>query len=157
MHNQSQHSKSELKVLVKALQYINQHPPAWNYTDVTNENHFSRKTLHAFAKAIQHIHKHPLEWTSPDELCSYIDINQSTLQAVFLCKTGRTISGYYETIRITIACVLLADESLSTKEIAAICGYSSQSSFNKAFKRVKHVSPCKWTINNENHSLENEK
>jgi transcriptional regulator GlxA family with amidase domain len=143
-----------LKALTKAIKYINQHPPEWKDPGVLTENNFSRKTLNTFAKAIQYIHKHPLEWTSPNALCSYIDINQATLQAVFLHKTGRTISEYYETIRITISCMLLVDETLSTKEIAALCGYSSQSSFNKAFKRVRDVSPGKWMINNENHSLE---
>jgi AraC-like DNA-binding protein len=149
MHNQSQYSEIELKALAKAIKFINQNPPEWESPG--NENHFSRKTLNAFAKAIDYIHKHPLEWTGPDNLCRYIGIKQSTLQAAFLHKTGRTISEYCEIIRINISCMLLADETLSTKEIAALCGYSSQSSFNKAFKRVKGFSPGKW-INHENHT-----
>lgn len=146
MYYQSQYSQSELKALAKAIKYINQHPPESKSPGATNGNHFSRKTLKAFDKAIQYINKHPLEWTSPDEFSRYSGINQSTLQAVFLYKTGRTISEYCEIIRITVSCILLADETLSTKEIAALCGYSSQSSFNKAFKRVKGVSPGKWGI-----------
>jgi AraC-like DNA-binding protein len=153
MHNQSKYSESELKALAKAIKYINQHPPEWKSPGAGNENHFSRKTLQAFDKAIQYINKHPLEWTRPDEFSRYSDINQSTLQAVFLWKTGRTISEYCEIIRITVSCIFLADETLSTKEIAALCGYSSQSSFNKAFKRVKEVSPGKWMMSDENHSL----
>jgi AraC-like DNA-binding protein len=150
MHNQSKYSQRELKALTKAINYFNQHPPEWKSAGASNENHFGRKTMNAFAKAIQYVHKHPLEWTSPDALCCYTGVIQSTLQAVFLYKTGKTISEYCETIRITISCILLADETVNTKEIAALCGYSSQSSFNKAFKRVKAVSPGKWTINNEN-------
>jgi AraC-like DNA-binding protein len=155
MHNQSQYSESELSALAKAINYINQHPPAWKCPDATNDNHFSRKTLKAFHKAIQYINKNPLEWISPDELSHYSSISQSTLQAVFMCKTGRTISEYCEVIRITISCMLLSDETLSTKEIAALCGYSNPSSFNKAFKRVKGVSPGKWSLVDGDQPLEN--
>jgi AraC-like DNA-binding protein len=154
MHNQSRYSESELSALAKAIKYINQHPPEWKSFGTTNENNFSRKTLKAFGKAIQYINKHPLEWTSPDELSRYSSISQATLQAVFLCKTGRTIGEYCEIIRITVACILLADETLSTKEIAALCEYSSQSSFNKAFKRVKGISPGKWGIVDGNQPLQ---
>jgi AraC-like DNA-binding protein len=155
MHNQSQYSESELSALAKAINYINQHPPEWKRGDVTNDNHFSRKTLKAFHEAIQYINKNPLEWISPDELSSYSSIGQSTLQAVFLYKTGRTISDYCEITRITVACILLTDETLSTKEIAALCGYSTPSSFNKAFKRVKGVSPGKWSLVDGDQPLEN--
>jgi len=144
MHNQSRYSQDELNALAKAIKYINQHPPEWKSCGAHNKNHFSRKSLKAFNKAIQYINNHPIEWTSPDELSGYSGIHQSTLQAVFLYKTGRTISEYCENIRITVSCILLSDETLSTKEIAALCGYGSQSSFNKAFKRVKGVSPGKW-------------
>jgi AraC-like DNA-binding protein len=146
MHNQSKYSEPELEALAKAINYINQHSLEWKAHGVINENHFSRKTLKAFHKAIQYINKNPLERISPDELSRYSSIGKSTLQAVFLYKTGRTISEYFETIRITISCMLLADETLSTKVIAAICGYRSQSSFNKAFKRVKGISPGKLEI-----------
>jgi AraC-like DNA-binding protein len=151
MHNQSKYSEPELEALAKAINYINQHSLEWKAQGAINENHFSRKTLKAFAKAIHYLHVHPLEWISPGSLCNYIGINQSTLQAIFVHKTGRTISDYCEIIRITVACILLSDETLSTKEIAAFCGYSNPSSFNKAFKRVKGVSPGKWPISNENH------
>lgn len=144
MHNQSKYSQREWSALAKAIKYISQHPPEWKNCGAPDDNHFSRKTLTAFNKAIQYINSHPLEWTSPDELSRYSGINQSTLQAVFLYKTGRTISEYGETIRITVSCIFLADDTLSTKEIAALCGYSSQSSFSKAFKRVKGISPGKW-------------
>lgn len=140
MHNQSQYSQNNLSALAKAIKYINQNPPECKGS-VTHENHFSRKPFKAFSKAIQYIHDHPLERISPDEFSSYSSINQSTLQASFLCKTGRTISEYWEAIRITVSCILLADETLSTKEIAALCEYNSQSSFNKAFKTVKGVPP----------------
>lgn len=144
MHNQNKYSQDELNALAIAIKYIKQHPPEWESCGTTDENHFSRKTLKAFNKAIEYINDHPLEWTSPVELSLYSGIYESTLQAVFLYKTRRTISEYCEHIRITAACILLSDETLSTKEIAALSGYGSQSSFNRAFKRVKGVSPGKW-------------
>jgi AraC-like DNA-binding protein len=153
MHNQSRYKENELNALSIAIKYIKQHPPEWKCSGDPDENHFSRKTLKAFDKAIQYINNHPLEWTSPDELSGYSGISQSTLQAVFLYKTGKTISEYCENIRITVSCILLGDEALSTKEIAALCGYSSQSSFNKAFKRVKGIPPGKWEKQMETNSV----
>ena len=147
MNNENHFSRRLHAAAAKAIKYFTQHPLEWKTPDTTNENHFNLNTLKAFNKAINYINKHPLEWKSPHALSCYIRINQSTLQAVFLHKTGRTISEYWETVRITVACSLLADETLSTKEIATLCGYSSQSSFNKAFKRVKGISPGKWAIN----------
>jgi AraC-like DNA-binding protein len=144
MQNKSKYSQDELNALAKAIKYIKQHPPEWKDCGTADRNHFSRKTMKAFNKAIQYINNHPLEWTSPDELSGYSGIYESTLQAVFLYKTGRTISEYCENIRITVSCILLSDETLSTKEIAGLSGYGSQSSFNRAFKRVKGVSPGQW-------------
>lgn len=148
MRKRNNYTQRELKALGKAIKIINQNPPEWKAPGAGNENHFSRKTLNAFAKAIQYIHKHPVEWTSPDDFSRHIGINRTTLQAVFIYKTGKTISEYYQMIRLMVSGILLDDDVLSTKEIAALCGYSSQSSFNKAFKRETGVSPGKWGKSN---------
>ena len=42
------------------------------------------------------------------------------------------------------ACEMLMEGNMTTKEIAALCGYSNQNNFSYAFKQVKKMSPQAW-------------
>ena len=50
-------------------------------------------------------------------------------------------SDYVRNIKISHACYLLRNTHESVIEIAAQCGYSSISSFNRNFKNLTDVSP----------------
>jgi AraC-like DNA-binding protein len=121
-----------------------------------NKNNFSLKVLKAFDKSLEYINQHPMEWKSPDDLATYAGINKVTLQSVFKYKTGKSISEYWEIMRIEAACVMLADGEFIIKEIATQCGYNRQSNFCNAFKKVKKVSPSEWQRMNVTVSLSSE-
>lgn len=59
-------------------------------------------------------------------------------------STGRKFSEILLEKRMARAILLMKNTSLSVEEIAAMLGYSDQSSFYKAFKNYYHVSPREY-------------
>ncbi len=99
---------------------------------------------------------------SSDELCFrimyYIDTNiynienlavlsdkfnysYSYLSDLFKKTTGNTINAYYQTRRLDIAKLLIAEKKLKLNQIAEKLNYSSLYSFSKAFKQKFGISP----------------
>lgn len=99
---------------------------------------------------------------SADELCyqimHYIDVNiydienlsvlsevfnynYSYLSDIFKKTTGNTITSYYQTRRLDIAALLLAERRLKVNKISEMLRYSSLYAFSKAFKNKFGVSP----------------
>lgn len=56
-------------------------------------------------------------------------------------QTGRSFNEYVEELRLTHAMTLLRTTELSITEIAANCGFSTQNTFYKAFRRRYDLSP----------------
>lgn len=56
-------------------------------------------------------------------------------------QTGKSYNEYVEELRLTRAMQLLRETDLSVTEIAVQCGFSSQNTFYKAFRRRFDISP----------------
>lgn len=56
-------------------------------------------------------------------------------------QTGKSYNEYVEELRLTHAMELLRQSSLSMTEVAMQCGFSSQNTFYKAFRRRFDISP----------------
>ena len=56
-------------------------------------------------------------------------------------QTGKSYNEYVEELRLTHAMQLLRETELSVTEIAVACGFSSQNTFYKAFRRRFDLSP----------------
>ena len=64
---------------------------------------------------------------------------------VFKSVVGETLHGYITRIRMEYAAnQLMFEPSLTVLEVANRCGFSSPSSFSRAFKSVFQVSPGQW-------------
>lgn len=61
-----------------------------------------------------------------------------------LAKSGKTFSVLVDEARMVAAERYLADENLSLGEISFLLGYKEPSTFHKAFRRLKGVSPGTW-------------
>ncbi len=95
-----------------------------------------------------------------DELLKYIDDNyadesvcvagaaacfnlsESYFSTLFKELTGEAFSQRLESVRLQRATEMLTDTDLSVEEIARRVGYSSDSSFRRAYKRVLGVTPA---------------
>lgn len=73
-------------------------------------------------------------------LADLTGIAQRKLYKEFVDCFGVTFSDYLEQLRIRMACEKLKEGS-AVKDVAAACGYSSDYSFRRAFKRVIGMAP----------------
>jgi AraC family transcriptional regulator len=80
-----------------------------------------------------------------DWLCEELEVSKFHMHRVFKEAFGRNIYESIKSIRLQKASNLLVTNKYSTiTEIGQLCGYSSHSSFNRAFKERFGVSPKAW-------------
>jgi transcriptional regulator GlxA family with amidase domain len=78
------------------------------------------------------------------QLAAQAGLSRSRFEHLFREQTGETLTSRLRRVRLARAKLLLADYSLSIKQIAFRCGYSSSSSFTRDFKKVFQASPSKY-------------
>ena len=80
-----------------------------------------------------------------DQLAADFSISKIHLHKVFKEQMGINIYEFIKSIRLQKASnLLLTNSNSSISQIAAMCGYSSQSSFIKAFKLRFEQTPKQW-------------
>lgn len=80
-----------------------------------------------------------------EELSYDLQISKFHMQRIFKEEFGKNIYESIKSIRLQKAANLLLTNKYSTiSNIANLCGYSSQSSFIKAFKQRFDMSPKQW-------------
>lgn len=80
-----------------------------------------------------------------DELSYELGISKFYMHKVFKTIFGRNIYESIKSIRLQKAATLLLTNKYSTiSEIASLCGYSSHSSFIKAFRTKFDIAPKEW-------------
>lgn len=80
-----------------------------------------------------------------DELAQTFEISKFYMHKVFKEIFGRNIYESIKSIRLQKASTLLLTNKYSTiTEIAALCGYSSQTSFIRVFKERFAMTPTEW-------------
>jgi AraC family transcriptional regulator len=80
-----------------------------------------------------------------DELALKFKISKIHFHTIFKKQMGKNIYETIKSIRLQKASNLLLTNSSSTiTQIANMCGYSSQTSFIRAFKQRFHQTPTKW-------------
>ena len=78
-------------------------------------------------------------------LAGQFNLAESYFSQFFREQMGDTFSHYLENLRISQACKLLADGSLSVDEIAQNLGYNTANTFRRAFKRVTGMTPSSYS------------
>ncbi len=79
-----------------------------------------------------------------DLLANELQVSRTTIYLRFKTRFGLSPKEYLDKTRLDHACKLLAESRRSMKEIAMLCGYSSPSYFNQAFRRHCGVPPTQW-------------
>jgi len=111
-----------------------------------NQKRLRRTFQEAIHSIKDYIDQHPLEIKTIEELIlktnSQIGIN--LLHQGFRELYGTRIKEYEIRKRLEAAAHLVQNDELTMQEITAKCGYSSQSSFVRAFKDVYGITPGQW-------------
>ena len=82
-------------------------------------------------------------WTV-ERMCQVTDMSRSTLQKHFRAYFGQSVSEALIAARVEMAKRLLTETALPLSEIAARCGYSTESYFMKQFKSVTGMTPTAY-------------
>ncbi|HZK31898.1 MAG TPA: AraC family transcriptional regulator, partial [Corynebacterium sp.] len=80
------------------------------------------------------------------EIAAAVGISERQLARAF-AEQGTTVAAQVRSRRVELAQSVLIDpryRGMSMAEIAARCGFSSQSSFSRAFREEAGLSPLQW-------------
>jgi AraC-like DNA-binding protein len=106
-----------------------------------------RRTFQEAIHSIKdYIDQHPLEIKTIEGLIhkTHSQIGINLLHQGFRQLHGTGIKEYEIRKRLEAAAILLQQDELTMQEISCKCGYSSQSSFVRAFKDVHGITPGQW-------------
>ena len=78
------------------------------------------------------------------DVADFTGISKSHLYRVFMANVGQSPIDYLTDYRISEACHLLKNTSLSIAEIAVSVGFFDQFYFSRVFKKVKGVPPSRY-------------
>ncbi|MBN1675896.1 MAG: helix-turn-helix transcriptional regulator [Kiritimatiellae bacterium] len=78
------------------------------------------------------------------ELADLLSVSREHLARVFKEQTGTTPHAYILRQKMLLACHLLKESSLSSKEVAARLGYPQPAHFSRTFKRVLGMPPRRF-------------
>lgn len=141
--NSNQHTNMLLNRLSECLFYL-------LVRDNVNIDHgvFAAFAHPQISKAMELIHAstenmNAEQRLSVEELAKVCAMSRSAFATSFKEIVGQTPVDYQTQWRMTQAYRWLADDGISTLEAALRCGYESEGSFSKAFKRVIGVGPGK--------------
>lgn len=94
--------------------------------------------------ARDYIFNHINEPISTDALAAFLRMNRTYLCNLFMRETGMTVNHYIATVKIDEAKRLMRVTHKSIAEIAEYLGFSSQSYFQKVFKKYTGVTPGEY-------------
>jgi AraC family transcriptional regulator len=83
---------------------------------------------------------------SVSQVAEEVGLSASRFEHILKEVTGRTFRQHKQDIRIREAKRLLQDWHLSLKQIAYLAGYSSPSSFSRAFRNSLSRSPSQYRL-----------
>jgi AraC-like DNA-binding protein len=98
----------------------------------------------AIGRALALLHSEPRrDWTT-DELADRVHLSRSTFAERFTALVGRPPMRYLTEWRMQLAAQSLQQSQLAIAQIAYECGYESEATFTRAFKRAFGAPPAAW-------------
>lgn len=91
---------------------------------------------------LDYLHEHYQKPFSLNELAKHTAMSKETCCRIFKRMTGVTISQYLTDYRITQSLKYLCDGNYSIANVSALCGFSNQSRYAKAFRLKIGLTSC---------------
>ena len=132
VYQAAQNGDSDFENLVfDILKYLNRANDDQNYPPALN-------------KVLNYLTETSDWWCSREKLAEISGASISTLNRLFLKYLDHSIGEYCQIQRIEQACYLLQFSRFSIKEVAAECGFSTESFFCHMFKKIKKCTPSEF-------------
>lgn len=103
-----------------------------------------RTNLQIIEPAIQYISQHYMEPLTVEQLAVYCHLSVTHLRRMFHKIMNYSPLEYIQMVRLEAACVLLLRTDESILEIGLRCGFSTNTSFNRQFKKNFGTTPGRW-------------
>lgn len=100
--------------------------------------------LQKLNRLLGYLELHYAENISLDKAAQITGLSRYYFTKIFKQHTGQTYYDYLSLLRIQAAEQMLKDKSLAIADISAACGYTSISSFNRIFRKLKGASPSEY-------------
>lgn len=100
-----------------------------------------KKDTLALAPALEYINENYMNKLTIDSLCAMCHLSATHFRRLFISIMGTSPLAFINQTRIERACTLLKTTELPILEIAAEVGFTSLSSFNRAFTSSMKLSP----------------
>jgi AraC-like DNA-binding protein len=101
----------------------------------------------AIGRALSLLHAYPArDWTTED-LADQVHLSRSAFAERFTALLGQPPMRYLTAWRMQLAAQRLREGRLSIAQIAYDCGYESEATFTRAFKREFGAPPAAWRKN----------
>lgn len=115
------------------------------FTDKGTENpEAGKKQNNIISKAIDYVSDHFAEQIRVEDIANYAHISETHFRRVFSSNMNMSPLDYVNLVRIQMACEYLNKTDEPIAVIAAKCGYTTSSTFNRNFRQIMGVTPVQW-------------
>jgi AraC-like DNA-binding protein len=104
----------------------------------------SLSPIHSISKAIHYLYANSTKMTSVDEMARISGLSISSLERHFKKHFNTSPGRFVSQVKMSKACELLADLSLTIAEISDQLGYTDPVVFSRSFKREMRVNPSAY-------------
>ena len=106
------------------------------------------------AQVLEYINAHYSEPIKVKELADLCHISETHFRRIFSSYMDTSPLEYINQMRIRMACEHLKRTDEPVADIAAKCGFSTNSTFNRNFRQLMGVTPMEWRRRPENYERE---
>ena len=100
----------------------------------------------AFDELLNLLHENPDKWWQVKEMASYCSLSESQFRLRFKDRTGTSPKQYIDSVKMKLACELLAGTEKSIEEIARLLGYIDPLHFSRRFKFISGLAPTVYRM-----------
>jgi len=103
-----------------------------------------RAASHLVERAREWLFKNHRRNLTLDDMAGELDVSPEHLARAFRRRTGETVFGYLQSLRLDDAKTLLVGSELTIAEVAAAAGFSSLALFSRTFQKRFGLSPRRY-------------
>ncbi|MDO4338912.1 MAG: AraC family transcriptional regulator [Eubacteriales bacterium] len=111
----------------------------------------SGRLINMVSRSLDYISQHYMENIRIRDMASCLNISEAHFRRVFTAYMHMGPLEYINMVRIQAACDYLRTSEYSVADIAHKCGFSTNSTFNRNFRRIMGVTPVAWRKRPENY------
>ena len=109
---------------------------------ILNDN---QKLLHPYVrKTIEYIYSESNNDISLKTIAAEFNVSSAYLGQLFKSQTGKYFNDFLTSVRLEYSKKLIVETDMKVSDIAIQAGFSSQTYFNRIFKRVHGTSPREY-------------